>query len=395
MNNGQSHPSVHRYFEGAPILAPTELGWENGVTFNAAVTYLPQTLENQPLLVRLLSGTVYHDKGARDGLIAVHYRARPRSDPGYLITRSSVGLALFTPDMELIYRFPEPVLKPGSAISALDYLGVEDPRVTEIDGRFTAVYCGSGQDAGGRWVGTLCTAESSDLLNWEKRGAILLDIPVPNGTPDFDDTYFDNSDCAHGAQGRVNNKDGVLFPKQINGKCYLLHRPMTGRISQWAMHLATAEKINGQWRDLGPILHGAPRAGWANAWVGAGAVPIDLGNGRWLEIFHSGHRAADRSRFYTLGAVVLNFNHFDPADPSTLVESRLDHFMVPETKWELQGPYPDSVGNVLFTCGAYERNGEINIIYGGGDTYLMAAKVRKSELLASLIPARQPARHPA
>ena len=130
---------------------------------------------------------------------------------------------------------------------------------------------------------------------------------------------------------------------------------------------------------------------FVDAWVGAGAVPIDLGDGRFLEIFHTGHRAADGSRLYTMGAVVFNFNEFDESDPASLIESRLDHFMIPETKWEIEGPYPDSVGNVLFSCGAYERNGEIVILYGGGDTYVMAAKVRKSELLASLAPVVQPA----
>jgi predicted GH43/DUF377 family glycosyl hydrolase len=92
-----------------------------------------------------------------------------------------------------------------------------------------------------------------------------------------------------------------------------------------------------------------------------------------------------------MGACVFNFNDFDPADPASLVESRLDHFMIPETKCEIEGPFPDSVGNVLFSCGAFERNGEIVILYGGGDTYVMAARVRKSELLNSLVPVKQTA----
>jgi len=39
---------------------------------------------------------------------------------------------------------------------------------------------------------------------------------------------------------------------------------------------------------------------------------------------------------------------------------------------------------VLFTCGAYERGGDIRILYGGGDTYVLAADVSKAELLAAL-----------
>jgi predicted GH43/DUF377 family glycosyl hydrolase len=386
---------VRRCFDGAPILSPTNHRCESGVTFNAAVTYLPNTDAYRPLITRLLAGTVYLLPQSADGLVAVHYRARPKLDPGYLITRSYVGLALFTPELELIYRFPEPVVMPGSEKSAPDYLGVEDPRISAIDGKFQMVYCGSGLDMAGAWTGSLCMAESNDLLEWRKSGPMPLRINNSNGDGEFDNNYFSYAEGLSGAHGgitRVNNKDGVLFPEQIDGSYYLLHRPMIGNISEWAIHLARSSALAGPWQDLGPILRAKARRNWVDSWLGAGAVPIALGDGRYLEIFHSGHRAADGSRLYTLGAVVLNFNEIDPADPASLVESRIDHFMVPETKWEIDGPYPDSVGNVLFTCGAYERDGEIHIFYGGGDTYVMAAKVSKSELLASLVPVRQTAR---
>ena len=121
---------IRRHFDGSPILAPTDRWWENGVTFNAACTYVPQTPENQKLITRLLAGSVMQHKNLGDGVVAVHYRARPKTDPGYLITRSYVGLALFTPDLELIYRYPEPVLSPDSDKAYPDYLGAEDPRIT-------------------------------------------------------------------------------------------------------------------------------------------------------------------------------------------------------------------------------------------------------------------------
>lgn len=389
MSQLKSHPSVQRFFDGTPILSPTSRTWESGVTFNAAVTFIPQTAENRDLITQLLASTVYHHRNARDGLVAVHYRARPKSDPGYLITRSYVGLAIFTPDLELIYRFPEPIVKPETGKLDFDYLGVEDPRVTSIEGKFRMIYCGSAQDTTGSWVGSLCSAESSDLVHWTKSGPIDLRFPKLTGDERFDDSYFDNLAGAKGTITRVNNKDGVLFGRKIGGSYYLLHRPMLGNISEWAIHLAKADSLDGPWIDLGALFRAEPRTEFVDAWVGGGAVPIDLGDNRFLEIFHSGHRAADGSRLYTMGAVVFNFNDFDPSDPASLLESRLDHFMIPETKFEIEGPYPDSVGNVLFSCGAYERNGEIVILYGGGDTYVMAARVRKSELLASLMPATQ------
>jgi predicted GH43/DUF377 family glycosyl hydrolase len=184
----------------------------------------------------------------------------------------------------------------------------------------------------------------------------------------------------------VNNKDGVLFEGPVNGWHYLLHRPMLGEISGWAIHLARARSLHGEWNDLGPIARAKPHDGYPDAWLGAGAVPIPLGDGRFLEIYHSGHRAADGSRLYTLGALLLDLNRLDPRRPASAVESRLDHFMVPETKWEIEGPYPDSVGNVLFTCGAFVRGDDIHILYGGGDTFVMAATVSMSDLIKALVP---------
>src|SRR5437762_13808865 len=82
-----------RLLDGAPSLAPTYWQWESGVTFNAAATYLEPSKSNRRLTELLLAGTVRGDPRLDDGMVAVHYRARPRSDPGYLITRSYVGLA--------------------------------------------------------------------------------------------------------------------------------------------------------------------------------------------------------------------------------------------------------------------------------------------------------------
>jgi predicted GH43/DUF377 family glycosyl hydrolase len=381
----QSALQAFRFFNGAPILAPTDWQWESGVTFNAAATYLPPSEANRRLTSVLLAGTVSDDDRLRDGMVVVHYRARPRVDPGYLIARSYVGLALFSTDFELIYRFPEPVLSPGNQPTDVDYLGIEDPRVTRVGDEFHMVYCGSGLDAHGKWAGAICTARSTDLLRWEKYGALGLNISSNGKDKRFDNTYFDNLAGAGGSASRINNKDGVLLPDRIDRRFFLLHRPMIGSLSSWAIHLAEADEIDGAWRDCGAIFRGASDAAWIDSWVGAGAVPLPLGGNRYLAIIHTGHRAADGSRLYTLDALVLNFNDFDPKHPERVVESRLDRLMTPQTRWETEGPYPDSVGNVLFSCGAFERNGEIYVIYGGGDTYVMAARLNKAEVLAAMV----------
>ena len=214
-------------------------------------------------------------------------------------------------------------------------------------------------------------------------------LPNPDAGAEFDNSYFDHLKGVTGTTRQVNNKDGALFSQPFDGWRYLLHRPMLGRLSAWAIHLARSRSMRGPWTDLGPVAHAHPTAGFDATWLGAGAVPIDLGEGRFLEIFHTGHRALNRSHLYTLGALLLNLNRLDPDRPSSIVEARIDDFMVPQTRWEMDRPYPGSVGNVLFTCGAFERNDDICILYGGGDTFVMAAMIAKAELLNALVPTFQ------
>lgn len=381
-----AHVAVHRHNAGAPLVAPTQNAWESGVTFNAAVAHLSsETEQDRSLIKHLITQSGLRISPPQD-LVAVLYRGRPKSDPGYLMNRSRIGLALFDGDLQLIHRFNSPVLGPDQPKASDDYLGAEDPRITRIGDRFLMVYCGCGLHEKGTWRATLCLAESSDLLHWPKKGAIDLSYQADGQSRAFDQSYCDNLQSLRAASAGINNKDGTLFPQGSDGWHYLLHRPMIGPISRWAIHLARARSLGGPWEDLGPIMRARPNRGWADAWIGAGATPLPLGDGRYLEIYHTGHRKDGGSRLYTLGAAVMNLNGVDRNGLASVVESRLDHFMVPETRWELEGPYPDSVANVLFACGAYERQGRIYIVYGAGDTYVMIASVAKDELLDALEP---------
>jgi len=379
---------VHRLFDGAPILAPTQRAWESGVTFNAAATFLPHGPGNDAIINSLAAANLYRDRRLCDGVVAIHYRARPRNDPGRLFTRSYIGLALFTPGFELLYRFPEPVLSPDPDPEQPDSSGVEDPRITRIGDVFHMVYCGSSIDTSNKWAMTLCGATSYDLLNWKKTGPLKINYRDRDRRSKVDGKALENLPWMRPASDCVCNKDGVVLPDRINGQRYLLHRPMLGEMSNWAMHLAcTTDSVADQWHDCGPILHAMPKGDFVESWVGAGDVPLSLGDNRYLTIAHTGNLAADKSRLYVLDALVLNFDRFKPEAPESIIESRLDGFMVPATQCEIEGPYPDSVGNVLFSCGSFLRDGELYIVYGGGDTYLMAARVNLAELLSVMKPA--------
>jgi predicted GH43/DUF377 family glycosyl hydrolase len=344
---------VERMRGGKPLIAPIGEGWESGHTYNAAAVRL--TGADEALTRALLGG-----EAPAEGIVAVFYRAQPRHSPGFRAPRSSVGLALFTPDLELIRRLPNPVLLPSDNPRAYDHFGVEDPRVTRLEDAFYLVYCGYTALAGGRTSTQVCLARSTDLLHWEKLG------PVP---------------------GEVNtapNKDGVLFPERVDGYHLLLHRPMQGHPADYCIELAASRSLTGEWRNLGKILRAPANPACRYSWVGAGSVPLPLGDGRYLVIYHTGHRLRCGSRQYTADAAVFNLRRFSPDQPQAVVERTLERILVPETPFERdEAPGPDPL-HCVFPCGTYEHRGQIHIIYGGRDAYVLGARLPKAALLERL-----------
>jgi predicted GH43/DUF377 family glycosyl hydrolase len=330
------------------------------VTFNAAAVLIDA--DDSAVLRALLPMLRPDDPALARGVVAVHYRARPEIDPWSKFTRSFIGLALFTPELQLLYRYQEPVLRPSADPQGFDALGVEDPRITRLDGRFYMVYCGVQPDEENGYRAALCLAVSDDLLYWEKLGPMAGELQTRN------------------------NKDGVLFPGRINGSYLMLHRPYWEgvAVSEYAIRLAQSESLSGPWRDAGEVLRAFTNPAMHSSWVGAGSVPIPVGNQRYLEIYHTGNWVDAERREYDLDAALLDFSAWDASDPRTLVTARLEHLMTPQTPAELRSHSRLQVGNVLFTCGSYEFEGFIYIVYGGADTYTLAARVRRDVLLAAL-----------
>lgn len=356
---------VERLFDGRPILSPGERWWENSVTFNSAAVYLNNTPSNRGLIQTLVGNSDMDDALLKEGIVALHYRARPKSDPGYLWTRSFTGLALFTPRLELIKRYDHPIVLPGAHEEDCDYLGIEDPRIARIDDMFYMTYCGSTVDRETKhgFRGRNCLARSKDLLHWEKLGVV-------KGDPDL----FDN-------------KDGVLFPDKIDGHYFLLHRPWgskVGGLSDFHSQIALSDSINGKWKNCGIVLRAFKIPDCSDSWNGAGSVPIPVGNKRYLVIYHTGNWHKSGEKEYDLDAALFDFSRFSPDHPEQLVVGRIEPLMVPQTRYERESPFSASEPNTLFTCGTYEYKDWIYIIYGGGDTYIMAARVNRQELLEAL-----------
>jgi predicted GH43/DUF377 family glycosyl hydrolase len=351
---------VERINQGKAIIAPTHLAWENENTCNAAAVYLERGAHNDEVIRGLLERETLD--GLPDGVVAVHYRAISAKDSGHPVPFSSTGLAVFTPDFRLLRRFTRPVLTPSAEEDSFDYFGIEDPRITRIDNTFYMLYCGPHLNADHTLKTRLCLATSMDLIHWEKKG------PIPGG-PD-----------------RWNNKDGVLFPQPIDGRYYLLHRPWGDDrpVDDFSIWLASSRSLLGEWEEHGEILHSYTIPGCRASWVGAGSVPIALGEKRFLVIYHTGNYLMGNDREYDVGAALFDFNRFTPQKPGAVMVSRVEPLMAPETPCERRVLPQYGQLDVIFPCGSYQYQGFIYMVYGASDIYVAAARVNQQALVAAL-----------
>jgi len=366
---------IERLFDARPLISPTENWWESGVTFNTAAVWLAPTAENAAAYAALLGSD--SELQHPDGIAVLHYRARPDVDPGFPWTRSYVGISIHKPDLTPIKRFEVPVVEPGGSDCDEDFFGVEDPRITYLDGAWWMVYCGVAPvlppTPDEAWRGSVCVARSEDLVHWTKVGAV-------EGTGDG----FSHRSSEGLLPPDVSNKDGVLFPDRIDGRVMLLHRPMRPNVQGWSTCLAVADDPTGPYEDLGPIHQAVLMDDSRQSWPGAGSVPIKIGEGRYVSIEHTGNYLKDGRRRYVLDAFLYDFNHFDPERPESIMVARMDDIMRPETDFEVRGPFHDSVANVVFTCGSYVHDGWLYIVYGGGDSFILAARLPFEPLVAQL-----------
>ena len=215
--------------------------------------------------------------------------------------------------------------------------GVEDPRVTEIDGEFFISYT-----AYSKYGPRLGLAKTKDFRNIER---ICL-------------------------ASQVDNKDAVLFPEKIGGRYARLDRPVAfggGKADIW---ISYSEDLC-HWGSSQVVMEA--RGGyWDHDRIGAAAPPIKTEQG-WLEIYH-GVKEVTGAPIYRLGAVLL-----DLEDPSKVV-GRSDYpILSPREIYERVG----DVFNVVFSCGGIvERSGEVRIYYGAADTCICLATMCMDDLLS-------------
>lgn len=213
--------------------------------------------------------------------------------------------------------------------------GIEDPRITEIDGQYYITYSAISEN--GINVGLMVT---KDFCTFERKGIILP---------------FDNKDC-------------VIFPKMINGKYWAFHRPSKSDFGSLDMWTAKSPDLL-SWGDHQVMIEARPNY-LKSTRVGAGAVPFLTSRG-WVVIYH----AADEQQHYHLAALLLDANN-----PTKVLMRSKKPLLSPQADFETKGFFD----NVVFTCGCIAQNDNISLYYGVCDENIAVCTMTLQDIYANM-----------
>jgi len=171
------------------------------------------------------------------------------------------------------------------------------------------------------------------------------------------------------------NRNGVLFPRKINGEYVMLSRPSdTGHTPFGDIFLSRSKDMTywGKHR----FLFGSRRGGlmsWECTKVGPGPTPIETTEG-WLMIYH-GVLTSCNGFVYSMGGAILDID-----EPWKVKYRCRPYLLSPQRDYECVGDTP----NVCFPCAVLTDapSGKMAIYYGAADTVTGLAFAQVDELIA-------------
>lgn len=153
------------------------------------------------------------------------------------------------------------------------------------------------------------------------------------------------------------NRNGVLFPRKINGRYAMLSRPSdTGHTPFGDMFYSQSPDME-HWGHHRFVM--GPREGWQSTKIGPGPTPIETTEG-WL-LFYHGVLTSCNGFVYSMSAALLDLDQ-----PWKVLHRAAHYLMSPQMLYECVGDVP----NVTFPCAALTDadTGRIAIYYGAADT---------------------------
>jgi beta-1,4-mannooligosaccharide/beta-1,4-mannosyl-N-acetylglucosamine phosphorylase len=166
------------------------------------------------------------------------------------------------------------------------------------------------------------------------------------------------------------NRNGVLFPRKVNGKYAMLSRPSdNGHTPFGDIYFSESPDMTHWGRHR--FVMGATE-GWQSTKIGAGPVPMETAEG-WLLIYH-GVLTSCNGFVYSFGAALL-----DLEKPWQVRYRGEPYLLAPQAPYERTGDVP----NVAFPCAALAdgETGRLAIYYGGADTVVCLAFAYVDEII--------------
>ena len=245
--------------------------------------------------------------------------------------QSILGLARSNDGYKFIVE-PEPFMMSSDEY---DEFGVEDPRITHIEGGYLLTY--SAYSPYGVRVGL---ARTNDFKEIERIAYITQ--------PDM--------------------RNVVIFPEKFGDYYVRLDRPHT-ELSRWSMWISYSKDLI-HWGQSKIVMR-SQFYRWDAMKLGPGIPPIKTEMG-WLNIYH-GVFETMAGAVYRLG-IALHDLH----DPSIIIGVGDRWILEPEDPWERVGYVP----NVVFSCAAVpENDGTLKIYWGGADTVMCVGTANIRELV--------------
>lgn len=236
---------------------------------------------------------------------------------------------------------PEPIQFTGDPEIAISSDYAYDPRVCRIENTYYVTWCG------GLNGPTISMANTQDFQHFTRLENAFLPF----------------------------NRNGVLFPRKIGGKYFMLSRPsddghtpfgdiylsQSPDLVHWGKHRLVMRRGGG---DVGQW--------WQRTKIGAGPIPIETNDG-WFLLYH-GVIDTCNGFVYSMGAALLDLDH-----PHRVLYRTNQHILTPEADYEVAGHVP----NVVFPCAAVcdQAQDRLAIYYGAADTSSCLAFAHLSELL--------------
>ncbi|MDF2922602.1 MAG: glycosidase [Paenibacillaceae bacterium] len=171
------------------------------------------------------------------------------------------------------------------------------------------------------------------------------------------------------------NRNGVLFPRKINGKFVMLSRPSDNGHTPFGDIYYSSSPDMIHWGCHRHVMEPMPRSQWQSTKIGAGPIPIETSEG-WL-LFYHGVLSSCNGFVYSCGAALLDLD-----EPWRVKCRSKEYLMAPMEQYERVGDVP----NVVFPCAALAdaATGRIAVYYGAADTSVALAFVEADEMLSFL-----------